>query len=470
MTKDNEIFHNILEEISKVSPEVAEIAKNELDRNRNYLNMIASENYPSLAAQYACSLPCFNTKYAEGHVSKKINKETGEEIIVDHRHYAGCENINALEQYTADLACEVFGAEHAFVQFASGSDANMGAYYAILNRKIIEPYLKEKEVKTADQLSEDDYEELRQLFLNQTLLSMDLESGGHLTHGSRANLSSKIFKVKHYPLNDLGYIDYDIVRECALKYRPLILLAGYSAYPRKINYKIMKGIADEVGAVLMVDMSHFSGLLAGKVYTGEYTPIEYADIVTSTSHKSARGPRHAFLLCKKEWSKYVDKACPNVMGGPLMNQIAGLAVSMKEALFPDYQDYAHQIVKNAKQLAETLMYRHAHLITNGTDNHMVLIDVRNYGLTGKEAEQRLYDVGITCNKNTIPFDPNGVLKTSGIRLGAPALTTLGMKEKEMVVIANIIADTLEGINIEENKIKIKELLKEFPLYPSIKGD
>lgn len=456
MIKDNEIFHNILEAISKVSPEVAEIAKNELERNRNYLNMIASENYPSLAAQYACSLPCFNTKYSEGRIGA--------------RHYAGCENVDKLEQLATDLACQIFGAEFAFCQPSTGSDANITAYYAILNRKIIEPYLKEKEVKIVDQLSEDDYEELRQLFLNQTLLSMDLESGGHLTHGSRANLSSKIFKVKHYPLNDLDYIDYDIVRECALKYRPLILLAGYSAYPRKINYKIMKGIADEVGAVLMVDMSHFSAMIAGKVYTDEYNPIEYADIVTTTTHKSFRGIRHSCILSKKEWKKYLNKACPNTMGGQLVNMLAGLTVSLTEMLDPDYQEYAHQIVKNAKQLADTLIYRHANLITHGTDNHMVLIDVRNYGLTGKEAEQKLYEVGITCNHNTIRNDSNGVLKTSGIRLGTPALTTLGMKEKEMSVIANIIADTLEGINIEENKKKVKELLKEFPLYPSIKGD
>ena len=456
MTKDNEIFHNILEEISKVSPEVAKIAKNELERNRNYLNMIASENYPSLAAQYACSLPCFNTKYSEGRIG--------------YRHYAGCENVDKLEQLATDLACKLFNAEFAFCQPSTGSDANITAYYAILNKKIIEPYLKEKEVKTVDQLSENDYEELRQLFLNQTLLSMDLGSGGHLTHGSRSNLSSKIFKVKHYPLNDLGYIDYDIVRECSLKYRPLILLAGYSAYPRKINYKIMRGIADEVGAVLMVDMSHFSALVASKVYNGEYNPVEYADIVTSTSHKSLKNIRHSFILSKKEWKKYLNKACPNTMGGQLVNMLAGFTVGLQEALKPEYEEYGSQIVKNAKQLAETLMYRHACLLTSGTDNHMVLIDVRPYGINGQEAEQKLYDIGITCNRNSLPNDENGPLKTSGIRLGTPALTTLGMKEKEMSVIANIIADTLEGINIEENKKKVKELLEEFPLYPSIKGD
>lgn len=456
MTKDNEIFHNILEEISKVSPEVAEIAKNELERNRNYLNMIASENYPSLTAQYACSLPCFNTKYSEGRIG--------------YRHYAGCENVDKLEQLATDLACKLFNAEFTFCQPSTGSDANITAYYAILNKKIIEPYLKEKEVKTADQLSEDDYEELRQLFLNQTLLSMDLGSGGHLTHGSRSNLSSKIFKVKHYPLNDLGYIDYDIVRECALKYRPLILLAGYSAYPRKINYKIMKGIADEVGAVLMADIAHISALICGGVYTGEYSPINYADIITLTTQKSLRGPRGGCILCNKEWAKYVDKGCPNVIGGPLENNIAAKYISFKEALSPEYQEYAHQIVKNAKQLADALMYRHTSLLTNGTDNHMVLIDVRPYGINGQEAEQRLYDIGITCNRNSLPNDENGPLKTSGIRLGTPALTALGMKEKEMSVIANIIADTLEGINTEENKKKVKELLKEFPLYPSIKGD
>ena len=452
----NNFLQSILIKLKNNYPEIYNIWEKELNRNKNHLEMIASDNYPSLITQFVLGLPLLGCHYCEGVPLK--------------RHYSGCENFDELESMCQQAACDLFKVEYANVQPHSGSDANLMAYYAILNRKVIEPYLKEKGVKTADHLSEEEYEELRQKFLNQILLSMDLESGGHLTHGSRANISSKIFKVRHYPLNDLGYIDYDIVREYAFKYRPLILLAGYSAYPRKINYKIMRDIADEVGAVLMVDIAHIAALVCSGVYTDEYNPINYADIVTLTTQKSLRGPRGGCILCSKEWSKYMDKGCPNVIGGPLENNIAAKYIAFKEALSPEYQEYAYQIVKNAKQLADTLIYRHANLITHGTDNHMVLIDVRNYGLTGKEAEQKLYEVGITCNKNTIRNDSNGVLKTSGIRLGTPALTTLGMKEKEMSVIANIIADTLEGINIEENKKKVKELLEEFPLYPSIKGD
>ena len=450
------ILSDIYSSLKENHPNVYQICCDELNKQRSHLDMIASENYPSIDAQLATGFPSLSTVYSEGRIG--------------YRHYGGCENVDRLESYTADLACKIFDAEFAFVQPSTGSDCNLVAYYAILNRKIIEPYIKEKGVKSVEGLSDEEYEELRQRFMNQTLLSMDLESGGHLTHGSRSNISSKIFKVKHYPLNDLGYLDYDIVRECALKYKPLILLAGYSAYPRKINYKIMRDIADEVGAVFMVDMSHFSGLVASKVYAGEYNPVQYADIVTSTSHKSLHGIRHAFILSKKEWKKYINKACPNTMGGQLVNQLAGLAVSLEEVLTPEFKEYGQQIIKNAKQLADTLLYRHAQLVTGGTDNHMVLIDVRSYGINGQEAENMLYDVGITCNRNSIKSDSNGVLKTSGIRLGVCALTTLGMKEKEMAEIANIIADTLEKKNIEENKIKVQELLNKYQVYPNIKGE
>lgn len=488
----NDIYREQLRAIGNICPELIEPVINEVIRNREYVDLIASENYPSLACQYACSLPCFNTKYAEGSPFRRDAK--GNHIVGTGRYYGGCENIDKVEEIANKYAMRAFGAEHAYSQPHSGADANLIAYSAILNRKITEPYLKEKGVKTADILSNEDYNELRSLWLSQTLLSMDLSSGGHLTHGSRQNLSSKIFNIKHYPLGNCGEIDYNIVLNCARHYKPLILLAGYSACTEAINFAMMKDIADEVGAVLMVDMAHFAGLVAGGVLTGPYNPIPYADIVTTTTHKTLRGPRGGLILCKKDWGSYIDKGCPNVIGGPLENQIAAKAVAFKEACSGKFKTYAHNVVKNAKRLESKLKEYGVPVFGMGTNNHMILIDVRKYGITGRQAENILKDVHITCNRNSLPnldikvdidnpwecedrSDPNGAWKTSGIRIGTPAITTLGMGESEMDILAAVIASALESATIEDdnmresrqqnNKEIIENLLKRFPLYPEI---
>lgn len=484
----NDLYRYQIQRIYDVCPELIDPAINELLRNREYLNMIASENYPSLACQYACSLPCFNTKYCEGSIPQYDEK--GKRIPGTGRYYGGCENMDIVEGLANKYACELFRAEHSYSQPHSGADANLIAYNAILNRKVVEPYCQ----KNIDLLSQSGFDELREYWHNNILLSLDLSSGGHLTHGSRQNISSKIFRIKHYPLGDDGRIDYDIVRDLARFYRPLILLAGYSAYTRNIDFSIMREIADEVDAVLMVDMAHFAGLVAGGVLTGPYNPIPYADIVTTTTHKTLRGPRGGLILCKKEWAPYIDKGCPGVIGGPLENQIAAKAVAFKEAQSENFRKYAKQVVLNAQALASKLKFLNVPLLTDGTDNHMVIIDVRKYGLTGLKAEQLLKEVHITCNRNSIPDlnikvnreepwktksrnDPNGAWKTSGIRLGTPALTTLGMKEEEMRIIASVIASTLESNLIDDENIKesrkqnnleiIKNLLNQYKLYPSL---
>lgn len=459
----NDYYRFQLERIYEVCPEIIGPAVDELKRNRRSLDMIASENYPSLATQYACSLPLFNTKYCEG--------------ISGHRYYGGCENFDKVEDLACHLAEHLFNADHAYVQPHSGADANLIAYNAILNKKTVEPFCKEKGVKNVDNLNEEDFNELRKRWYSNTLLSMDLPSGGHLTHGSRQNISSKIFNVKHYPLNEDGLIDYDIIREMAEKYKPLILLAGYSAYPRKLDFCELGNIAKSVNAVFMVDMAHFAGLVAGGVYTGINNPINYADIITSTTHKTLRGPRGGLILCTDEWAPYIDKGCPGVIGGPLENQIAAKAVAFTEALSDKFKIYAQQIVKNAQALAKKLVDLEVPILTNGTDNHMVIIDVRKYGITGKQAEDMLAEIGITCNRNTIPNDPNGAWKTSGIRLGTPALTTLGMNEKDMEKIAVVISSVLNSaLTIDENTKEsskefarniVDDLLSKYKVYPSL---
>ena len=462
-----------LDHIAKTSPTIAQNIVLELKEQRRYLKMIASENYSSLAVQLAMG-NWLTDKYAEG--------------FVRHRFYAGCEQIDAIEDEACTELKALFGADHAYVQPHSGADANLLAYWAILTARVQSKELERLQKKTLDELSPEEFEKLRQVLMNQKLMGMALSSGGHLTHGYRHNISSKIFTAVSYEVERETYLlNYDAVRKRVLEERPTILLAGYSAYPRSINFAKMREIADEVGAVLMVDMAHFAGLVAGKVFQGEFDPIPYAHVVTSTTHKTLRGPRGGIVLCKQEFAEAMDKGCPLVQGGPLPHVMAAKAIAFKEARLPSFQTYAHKIVENSRTLADELMKQGLSVLTGGTDNHMVLVDVSPLGLTGKQAEHALRQCGITLNRNAIPFDPNGAWYTSGIRVGTPALTTLGMGQTEMRKIASVIASSLRaakpsvGANgaaqralaeVEPKTLNsslsvVAELLSSFPLYPEL---
>ena len=409
-----------LDLVANTYPEIAADIVNEIENQRSHLKLIASENYSSLAVQAAMG-NLLTDKYAEG--------------TPDHRYYGGCQNVDAVEKAAAEEACKIFGADHAYVQPHSGADANIVAYWAILNAKVEEPYLKkfEKEVngklqkKTLEQLTETEWEELRTMLGNQKLMGLDYYSGGHLTHGYVQNVSSKMFKVSSYAVDkETGLLDYDAIEKKAMEIKPLILLTGYSAYPRKIDFKRFRQIADKCGAVLMVDMAHFAGLVAGKVFEGDYDPVKWADVVTTTTHKTLRGPRGAMVMCKKEFADSVDKGCPLVIGGPLPHVMAAKAVAFKEASSKAYQDYAHKVRDNAATLANECMKLGMKLQTNGTDNHLMLINVTQYGLNGRQAETAMSECSVTLNRNSLPFDPNGPWWTSGLRVGTPACTTIGM--------------------------------------------
>jgi glycine hydroxymethyltransferase len=462
-----------LDHIAQTSPSIALDIIHELRDQRRYLKMIASENYSSLAVQLAMG-NWLTDKYAEG--------------FVHHRFYAGCEQIDAIEDEACTQLKKLFDAEHAYVQPHSGADANLLAYWAILTTRIQSKELERLQKKSLDELSPEEFEELRKVLMNQKLMGMALSSGGHLTHGYRHNISSKIFKAAFYEVDRETYLlNYDAVRKRVLEEKPTILLAGYSAYSRAINFAKMREIADEVGAVLMVDMAHFSGLVAGKVFQGEFNPIPYAHVVTSTTHKTLRGPRGGIVLCKQEFAEAMDKGCPLVQGGPLPHVMAAKAIAFEEARQPSFQAYAHKIVENSRTLADELIKQGLRVLTGGTDNHMVLVDVSVLGLTGKQAEHALRQCGITLNRNAIPFDPNGAWYTSGIRVGTPALTTLGMGQTEMRRIAELIASSLRaarpaiGANGAVNRASatvdpkalkvaqdsVHELLSAFPLYPEL---
>lgn len=462
-----------LDHISQSSPSIARSIVNELIDQRHHLKMIASENYSSLAVQLAMG-NWLTDKYAEG--------------FVHHRFYAGCENIDAIEDEARVQLTKLFDAEHAYVQPHSGADANLLAFWAILTAKVQAPQLERLQKKSLDELTVQEFEELRQVLVNQKLMGLALNSGGHLTHGYRHNISSKMFKTVFYEVEkETGLLNYDLIRAKALEERPTILLAGYSAYPRLINFAIMRQIADEVGATLLVDMAHFAGLVAGKVFTGEFNPIPYAHVVTSTTHKTLRGPRGGIILCKKEFADVVDKGCPLVQGGPLPHVMAAKAVAFEEARRPAFVTYAHAVVENARVLADELMRRGLRVLTGGTDNHMVLVDISPLGLTGKQGEHALRQTGITCNRNAIPYDQNGPWYTSGIRVGTPALTTLGMGATEMRKIAGLIDDSLrasrptigehgalnrasavvEPVVLDRVSASVHELLSSFPLYPEL---
>ncbi|ASS73845.1 serine hydroxymethyltransferase [Tumebacillus algifaecis] len=407
-----------------VDSEVAEALELELGRQRSKIELIASENFVSRAVMETMGTVLTN-KYAEGYPGK--------------RYYGGCEHVDIVENLARDRAKELFGAEHANVQPHSGAQANTAVYFAFL--------------KPGD-----------------TVLGMNLSHGGHLTHGSPVNISGQYYNFVPYGVEEeTSMINYDTVRELAVEHKPKMIVAGASAYPRSIDFQKLREIADEVGAYLMVDMAHIAGLVA----TGHHSsPVPYADFVTSTTHKTLRGPRGGLILCKEQYAKAIDKAIfPGIQGGPLMHVIASKAVAFGEALRPEFKGYIQQVVDNASALAQALIERGLNIVSGGTDNHLLLIDVRNLGLTGKEAEHLLDEIGVTTNKNTIPFDPASPFVTSGVRIGTPAVTSRGFGKAEMVEIAEIIALTLkhkdDQTKINEAIGKVKALCDKFPMYEGL---
>lgn len=390
--------------------EIYDIITKEEKRQNENIELIASENFVSDAVLEAVGSILTN-KYAEGYSGA--------------RYYGGCENIDEIETLAIERVKKLFNAEHANVQPHSGSQANMAVYMSVLTP-------------------------------GDTVLGMDLSNGGHLTHGSKVNFSGKLYNFVSYGVNDDGYIDYEDVLNKALEFRPKLIVAGASAYPRTIDFAKFREIADKVGAYLMVDMAHIAGL----VCTGEHmSPVPYADFVTSTTHKTLRGPRSGLILCKEKYAKQIDKTIfPGIQGGPLEHVIAGKAVCFGEALKPEFKEYAHQIVLNAKALADALLKRGFDLVSGGTDNHLMLVDLRNKDITGKEATEWLDSVGITVNKNAVPNDPERPTVTSGIRIGTAAVTTKGLKEDDMELLAEAIDLVLRKDNTEENIEKAKEIV------------
>uniref|UniRef100_A0A7V3KPH1 Serine hydroxymethyltransferase n=1 Tax=candidate division WOR-3 bacterium TaxID=2052148 RepID=A0A7V3KPH1_UNCW3 len=411
----------MFENLRRTDPEIFEAIFNELQRQRNGLELIASENFTSDAVMEAMGNVMTN-KYAEGYPGA--------------RYYGGCEFVDVAERLAIERAKQLFGAEHVNVQPHSGVQANMAVYFAVLNP-------------------------------GDTILSMQLSHGGHLSHGHKVSFSGKLYNVVHYTVHpETEKIDFDLVRKLALEHKPKLILAGYSAYPRIIEWDKFREIADEVGAYFMADIAHIAGLVAAGIHP---SPIPYAHFVTTTTHKTLRGPRGGMIMCKAEFAKDIDKAVfPGAQGGPLMHVIAAKAVALKEALTPEFKQYQEQIVKNAKKLAETLISEGLRLVTGGTDNHLMLVDLRPFKITGNIAEKALEKAGITVNKNTIPFDPEKPTVTSGIRIGTPAVTTRGMKEDEMVKIGKLISKVLRAPDdekvISEVRKEVQELCDAFPLY------
>ncbi|MET8703741.1 glycine hydroxymethyltransferase [Kitasatospora sp. NPDC004723] len=466
-------FRSALDVVREVEPRIADAIGREIDDQRASLKLIASENYASPAVLLAMG-NWLSDKYAEGTAGR--------------RFYAGCRNVDTVETVAAEHARALFGADHAYVQPHSGIDANLTAFWAVLSQRVESPALERAEVRNVNDLTEQDWAELRRELGNQRMLGMSLDTGGHLTHGFRPNISGKMFDQRSYGTDPVtGLIDYDALRATAREFRPLILVAGYSAYPRLVNFRRMREIADEVGATLMVDMAHFAGLVAGKVLTGDFDPVPYADIVTTTTHKSLRGPRGGAVLCTTELAEHVDRGCPLVLGGPLAHVMAAKAVAFAEARRPEFRAYARQVVDNAQALAEGLLRRGGTLVTGGTDNHLVLADVSGHGLTGRQAEAALLDSGVVTNRNSVPQDPNGAWYTSGVRLGTPALTTRGLGTAEMDEIADLIdtvlrattpATTAAGAPSKAQYAldpavagavakRAADLLADFPLYPGV---
>lgn len=413
---------SLMEDLKVVDPEIAEVIDAELNRQRNKLELIASENIVSSAVMAAQGSVLTN-KYAEGYPGK--------------RYYGGCEHVDVVEQLAIDRAKELFGAEYANVQPHSGAQANMAVFFALLTP-------------------------------GDTVMGLNLTDGGHLTHGSPVNMSGKYFKIVPYGVSaDTEQLDYDEVQKLAEECKPKLIVAGASAYARTLDFPRLAEIAHSVGAYLMVDIAHIAGLVVAGLHP---SPVPYADVVTTTTHKTLRGPRGGLILCKDaEFGKQFNKAIfPGIQGGPLMHVIAAKAVAFKEALSPEFKEYAQQIIKNAKVLADTLTEKGFRIVSGGTDNHLMLVDLTNKNITGKVAQNVLDEVGITANKNTIPFEKLSPFVTSGIRLGSPALTTRGFKEDDMREVANIIALVLDNPEDEAAKAQARErvaaLCKKYPLY------
>jgi glycine hydroxymethyltransferase len=464
-----------LHEVAKTAPEIADSIVKELESQRSRIKLIASENYCSMAVQFAMG-NLLTDKYAEG--------------MPYRRFYGGTENVDNIEEIAAKEACCLFGAEYANVQPHCGSDANLLAYWAILCTRIENPALEKLGVTNLYNLDDTQWKELKDLMGNQRLLTLDYYSGGHLTHGYRHNISSRMFDVYSYSVSEKdGLLDYDEIEKQAMEIKPFILLTGYSAYPRKINFKRMREIADKAGAVFMVDMAHFAGLVAGKVFTGEYDPVPWAHILTSTTHKTLRGPRAGLVLSTKEFAETLDKGCPLMMGGPLPHVIASKAVAFREASAPEFRQYAQKVVDNCKALAAACIKNGLEVLTGGTDNHLLLIDVHKAGITGRQAESALQECHITVNRNSLPRDPNGPWYTSGLRIGTAAITSIGMGEAEMAKIGAIIADVIKATTQAKGKKdpsqtskakyeiiadvkasvlkQIETLMNKFPVYPEL---
>ena len=466
-------YRSALEVIEAVEPSVAGAIRAELADQRGSLKLIASENYASPAVLLTMG-NWLSDKYAEG--------------TVGHRFYAACQNIDTVEQLAADHAKALFGAPHAYVQPHSGIDANLVSFWAILAQRVESPALEKAGAKHVNDLSEADWAALRTALGTQRALGMSLDAGGHLTHGFRPNISGKMFEQASYGTDpETGLLDYDLVRAQAREFKPLILIAGYSAYPRKIDFAKMREIADEVGATLMVDMAHFAGLVAGKVFTGDFDPVPHAHVTTTTTHKSLRGPRGGMVLCQPEYADAVDRGCPMVLGGPLGQVMAAKAVALAEARRPSFATYAQAVADNAVALADGLLRRGARLVTGGTENHLVLLDVSSFGLTGRQAESALLDAGIVTNRNAIPRDPNGAWYTSGVRVGTPALTSRGFGASDFDQVAALMIDVLtsttptaaasggaskakytiaDGV-ADKTHAAASELLDAHPLYPGL---
>ena len=409
---------DIIKKITECDKEVGEAVNAELTRQKRGLELIASENLVSEAVMLAMGTPLTN-KYAEGYPAK--------------RYYGGCECVDVVEKIAIERACKLFGAEHANVQPHSGAQANTAVYFAL--------------IKPGD-----------------TVMGMNLAHGGHLTHGSPVNISGSYYNFVPYGVNDDGFIDYDVFEKTAREVKPKLIVAGASAYPRVIDFERISKVAKEIGAYFMVDMAHIAGLVAAGVHP---SPVPYADVVTTTTHKTLRGPRGGLILCREELAKAIDKAIfPGTQGGPLMHTIAAKAVCFGEALKPEFKEYQEQIAKNAKVLADTLLAEGFNLVSGGTDNHLMLLDLRPFSITGKELEKRLDECYITVNKNAIPNDPEKPFVTSGVRIGTPAVTSRGLKEEDMVVLGKLIKLCATEFETKADYIRaeVTKICEKYPIY------